>query len=48
MTLKYGKDKNYHLNKTLKCSEQGIQLYHIFEDEYVNKKEIVLNKLNTK
>ena len=42
---KYGKDKNYHLNKTLKCSEQGIQLYHIFEDEYHYNKKALFNKI---
>jgi very-short-patch-repair endonuclease len=44
------KDKNYHLNKTEECKKQGIQLLHIFEDEWSNKKEIVKsiirNKLN--
>lgn len=39
------KDKNYHLNKTLKCNEKGYGLIHIFEDEYVYKKDIVLSKL---
>ena len=39
------KDRNYHCNKTIKCNEKGYGLIHIFEDEYVNKKEIVLNKL---
>lgn len=39
------KDKNYHLNKTIKCNEKGYKLIHIFEDEYVNKKEIVYSKL---
>lgn len=38
-------DKNYHLNKTLKCNENGYRLIHIFEDEYVNHKDIVLSKL---
>ena len=33
-------DKNYHLNKTLECEKQGIRLIHIFEDEWINKKEI--------
>jgi hypothetical protein len=35
-----GKDKNYHLEKTLECEKQGIQLLHIFESEWYNKKEI--------
>lgn len=38
-------DKNYHLNKLLKCKEKGIKLIQIFEDEYINNKNIVLNKL---
>ena len=35
------KEKNYHLDKTLKCKEKGIQLFHIFSDEWNNKQEIV-------
>jgi hypothetical protein len=46
----YFKDKNYHLDKSLKCQEQGIQLLHIWEDEWIFKKDIVksiiLNKLD--
>lgn len=41
----FGKNKNYHLNKTEKCVEKGIGLIQIFEDEWNDKKEIVLNKL---
>jgi len=44
------KDKNYHLNKTELCEQQGIQLIHIWEDDWIYKQEIVksmiLNKLN--
>jgi len=44
------KENNYHLNKTEECEKQGIQLIHIYEDDWLNKKEIIksmiLNKLN--
>lgn len=41
----FGKDKDYHLNKTEECKKRGIKLYQIFEDEYLEHKEIVLNKI---
>jgi len=44
------KESNYHLNKTKLCEKQGIQLIHIWEDDWLYKQEIVksmiLNKLN--
>jgi len=43
---KFGKDKNYHLNKTLKCKEKNIALFQIFEDEYINHKDLVLDKIS--
>lgn len=39
------KDDDYHLNKTIECEKKGIQLIHIFEDEWLNKKEIVKSRL---
>jgi hypothetical protein len=43
------KPNNYHLNKTEKCLEKGIQLIHIWEDDWRYKQKIVksmiLNKL---
>jgi len=39
------KYKNYHLNKTNKCIEKEIKLIHIFEDEWIEKPEIVKNRL---
>lgn len=42
----YGnKDKKYHLIKTEKCENMGIRLIQIFEDEWINKKEIVKQKI---
>lgn len=34
------KDKNYHLNKTVECEKKGIRLLHIFEDDWLYKKDI--------
>ena len=43
------KDKNYHLNKTEECKKQGIQLFHIYDDDWIYKNDIVksmiLNKI---
>ena len=41
----FNKDKNYHLVKLNKCNELGINLIQIFEDEYLEHKEIVLSKI---
>ena len=38
-------DRYYHVNKTNKCKEAGVRLVQIYEDEYLEHKEIVLNKL---
>jgi hypothetical protein len=40
------KDKNSHLNKTIECENNGVKLIHIFEDEYVSNKEMVLDKIS--
>lgn len=43
------KEDLYHLHKTVKCWENDITLYHVWEDDWLNKKEIVksmvLNKI---
>ena len=36
-----GRDHKYHLNKTKECAKLGIILIHIFDSEWVQKKEVV-------
>ena len=38
-------NKTYHLNKTLACEEKGIQLIHVFENEWKLKQDIVKSRL---
>ncbi|MHB8097994.1 MAG: hypothetical protein ACYDD5_00180 [Sulfuricurvum sp.] len=42
------KHKNYHLNKTNICEDNGIHLIHIFENEWIEKEEIVKSILRSK
>ena len=41
----YKTDKQYHLMKSNLCAKKNIKLIHIFEDEFKDSKNIVLNKL---
>ena len=34
-------DRNYHKNKTDACLKKGVRLFHIYEDEWRDKKDIV-------
>lgn len=40
-----GKDRKYHLMKTEKCEEIGIQLIHVFENEWNNKRKITESRI---
>lgn len=42
-----GKTPYYHIQKTEMCNRIGIKLIHIFEDEWIYKKNIVKNKLRS-
>lgn len=45
-----GKGQFYHVNKTNKMEEKGYSLFHVYEDSWINKKDVVksmiLNKVN--
>lgn len=43
-----GKGKNYHKNKLIRAKEEDLELIHIFEHEWENKKELVLSMLKSR
>ena len=42
------KTEKYHLNKTEECEQQNIHLIHVFENEWLFKKEIVMSIIKSK
>lgn len=42
------KTNDYHINKTKECLENGIILLHIWEDDWLNKKEIIKSIIKNK
>ena len=40
-STKFGKGSRYHLDKTIDASKVDVELIHIFEDEFFNRKEVV-------
>lgn len=43
-----GKGRNYHLTKTKRCAERGITLYHIYDIEWINKRDIIKSILSNR
>ena len=41
----YWHSTEYHLNKTIACEKIGYRLIHIFEHEWINKQNIIKQKL---
>lgn len=51
----YGIDNKYHIDKTISCDHQGIQLLHLFESDFFDERELwkplitkKLHKVNNK
>lgn len=45
-SYEFHKDTNYHMNKTVACNKKGIQLLHIFEEEWRNTtKRIIIQDI---
>ena len=44
-TEQFGRGKYYHLDKLNGCNKNGINLMHIFEDEWIEHKDVVLAKI---
>lgn len=44
----FNKPINYHQKKSLDCARQNIQLIHIWEDDWNNKKDIIKDIIKTK
>lgn len=42
------KEKNYHYNKTKVCEERGINLIHIWEDDWILKNDIIKSMIRNK
>ena len=40
------REKDYHLQKTIECENKGVQLIHIFEDEWLEKRLIVQSRIS--
>ena len=39
------KPKNYHIEKTEECEKNGIQLIHIYEDDWIYKENIIKSRI---
>jgi len=48
LALEFKNIKNYHLDKTIECNRQNIDLFHIFEDEWNNKQDIIKSIIRNK
>jgi len=41
------KHKNYHIDKTNSFLNKGVKILHVFEDEWLNKRDIILSRIGS-
>jgi hypothetical protein len=41
----HGRDKNYHLRKTLECERLGVRLIHVWSDDWILKRDCMISKI---
>lgn len=46
-STQHGIDKQYHAKKTALCEQSGIQLIHVFENEWMTKKDCVKSRIKS-
>lgn len=47
-TERFGnKNKKYHISKLEECNKKGIDLIQIYDDEYINHKELCISRINS-
>jgi predicted DNA-binding protein YlxM (UPF0122 family) len=44
----YGKDRWYHYNKSKVCEEKNVFLFHVWEDDWKNNKDIIKSMISNK
>ncbi len=44
----FGKEENYHYNKSEICDNLGISLLHVYEDQWIHKKDIIKSMISNK
>jgi len=42
---RFGRDRNYHLSKTIACQNNNTRLIHVWSNEWYQKREIVISRI---
>jgi hypothetical protein len=42
-----GRGRSYHLNKSLLCAEKGVHLIHVWDNQWNNKRNLIISRLKS-